>query len=431
KRELECPPTYAGCGNVGSAAGDPAVIDEDRDGYFDFIYIGTTGGMIFKVDLTAPNAVGLVPQREAFTVNTDQLVLIDSAGGFTRFSDTDFADLPPADEIDQPKRVIPDPMDPTDDPWRPFLIFDSLGSPIYHAPAAFFIPERNQYGLAIGTGDREDLWDEANGEAVTPPAGGRFFVIIDERFEYDEDLYDTTLTETCGPDPTDPNIPPLIPGRLPITQACIKNIDSLVDPADDELFGGVDSVNYLLNPDADPDLMAGDPDRRPGWVLTLTSTGRVTTEAFLVSGLVIFSAFDPEILVISPGSCQQSGTTRAFVVSIQNAGPVAPFGGGDPSDSDYGKRATDRYQEIEEFTTAPFVDSTATKNPDVQGDTLLDQIDEDLAAAVRKALIGQYPRGSRFNKAFSLVIAALRNSTGVDVYTTVPIAMYPADWKDQ
>ena len=32
---------------------------------------------------------------------------------------------------------------------------------------------------------------------------------------------------------------------------------------------------------------------------------------------------------------------------------------------------------------------------------------------------------------FSVLIAALRNSTGVDVYTTVPIAIYPADWKDQ
>lgn len=152
--------------------------------------------------------------------------------------------------------------------------------------------------------------------------------------------------------------------------------------------------------------------------------------AFLVSGIVIFSVFDPEILVITPGACQQTGTTRAFVVSIQNSSPIAGLGG-DPADPNYGERAIDRYHEIGEFTTAPFIDTTATKNPDVQGDTLLDEIDEDLADAVRNALIGQYPRGSRFNKAFSLVIAALRNSTGVDVYTTVPIAIYPADWKDQ
>ena len=45
--------------------------------------------------------------------------------------------------------------------------------------------------------------------------------------------------------------------------------------------------------------------------------------------------------------------------------------------------------------------------------------------------MGIYPRGSRFNEAFQAAVTTLRNSTGVNVYATVPIAIYPADWQER
>ncbi len=418
KRELPCPPDEPGC-DVGSAAADPAVLDTNRDGYFDVIYIGTTEGKLYKVDIT-PDAPALVPERAmTSTVNTEQLVLLDSAGDATRFVDEYGIPGPSYDTVGLPRRV-------EDAAWDPFLIFDSGGSPIYHAPATFYIPELDQYGLAFGTGDREDLWDSTNGEDASTREGGRFFVIVDDNLVYDPDLYNATTTPDCDQ-------------QLPIVQACIKNFAIDVDLLAAEL-----DTDYLLDPTDDTDFVTMvEPNPRRGWALILTETqtmptppktARVTTEAFVVSGVLIFSAFNPEILNISSEACQQTGTTAAFVVDLTNSGPIAflgPDNDGDPTTDPPPGRAVDRYHVIEELTTAPFVGSTAIKNPDVGGDTLLDKIQEDIGDAVREALVEQYPRGTRFNRAYSLLIAALRNSTGVDVYTTVPIGMYPADWKDQ
>ena len=91
----------------------------------------------------------------------------------------------------------------------------------------------------------------------------------------------------------------------------------------------------------------------------------------------------------------------------------------------------DRYTVVEELITAPFITNTLTKNPGATGDTLLDEVDDSVTDAVRNALGDQNPRGSRYNRAYSLVIAALKKSVGVQVFATVPIAVYPADWKDQ
>jgi type IV pilus assembly protein PilY1 len=110
-----------------SVPGGPAAIDLDFDGYLDAIYVGTTGGYLFKVDLTSAGEFG--------------------AGG--RISGS---------------------------AWEPFPIFDTGGRPIYHAPRAFFLASSGRPALAFGTGDRQNLWRSSGQD-------GRFYVLVDQGHE--------------------------------------------------------------------------------------------------------------------------------------------------------------------------------------------------------------------------------------------------------
>jgi len=127
---------------VGAAPANPAVVDTNRDGYFDAVYIGTTAGYLYKVDLTTPVATAIVNAR-------------DLNGN-----------------IHQVERI-------TDAAWNPFVIFDTVVSgtrrPIFFAPTIISVAQTGQLALAFGTGDRELLWNFNNVE-------GRFYVIADEGF---------------------------------------------------------------------------------------------------------------------------------------------------------------------------------------------------------------------------------------------------------
>jgi len=405
KREIE-----------GAASAEPAVIDKDGDGIFDVVYMATTAGLLYKVDLTALDANGDVPKLDHSVNVRDYLIP---------------AAVP----------ATPDPVHVTrvddDGAWEPFPILDTGGPPFYFAPSTFFIPELELHGLAIGTGDREDLWVPTFDE-------GRFFVIVDEDF-------------------TAADIAPLAincEDRLPITEACLSQIPWNQDPTTTG-GDGTDLVdtNLLTDPPSSPSQL------RPGWVMTFPEKHRLTAEPFLVSGILIFSMFDP-IAFIPDGTtvgdpdavvCARTGITRSFVVLAQNANPVTRLsrqeqsnpdnidgtvvgeGSGTTGESDTpttgSLKGRDRYVKIGEFTTAPFLSRT-TKNAPVEDgeewdETLEELIDEEVQQGVQDTLRSYFPRGSRFNSAFQIIIAALRNSTGVAVYAPVPIAVYPADWYEE
>src|SRR6185295_18057335 len=123
---------------------DPAVVDVDLDGFLDTIYMGTTAGLLYKVDIKSPAKI----ENVTFTKN--------------QF-------FPPlASNVQIPR--IHDPG------WDPFPIFDTGGKPIYIAPTAFFVSKLGKFALALGTGDREDLW-------VTDPREGRFYLFLDDDFK--------------------------------------------------------------------------------------------------------------------------------------------------------------------------------------------------------------------------------------------------------
>ncbi len=126
---------------VGAAPADTAVLDRDQDGYLDTIYIGTTAGYMYKVDISSPGTLQNV------TIATNQAIpALAAATTAQRITDTS---------------------------WDPFVIFDTGGRPIYIAPTVFYVAQLSRYALAFGTGDRENLWN-LDGQV------GRFYVIVDD-----------------------------------------------------------------------------------------------------------------------------------------------------------------------------------------------------------------------------------------------------------
>ena len=112
----------------GSVASEPAAVDTNQDGILDTIYIGTTTGFMYKVDLRGrPN-----------------LETVMNLG----------------------PRVI-------DVAWDPFPLFADPGNrPIFYPPSVIFVGDLGHFAVAFGTGYREDLWERRSETA-------RFYVVVD------------------------------------------------------------------------------------------------------------------------------------------------------------------------------------------------------------------------------------------------------------
>lgn len=382
----------------GSVPSQPTVLDTDQDGIFDVLYVGTTAGILYKVDLAKE-----IPYLDEYDVRSRLLPSIGSGSPINVL------------RVDE-------------NAWKPFPILETNGTPIYFAPTAFPIPQLGRYGLAIGTGDREDLWEQ-NAEE------GRFYVIVDTKFSADQVGVGSCKT------------------RLPIQESCLQKIawDGKPPTLAEDSSRIDNTINYVISPD---------PFKQRGWMMTFPSSFRMTSDPFMASGILFYSFFQP--IAFIPNSdggevCARTGITRSFVVLAKNGNPVARLSGDpqasdpvingevvsgsdgsgveDPGASTTGSalNARDRYHKIGEFTTAPFIDRVSSKNAPAAADTgttFVDLVDPELERDVLKTVMDDYPRGSRFNEAFRLAVAALRNSTGVHIYATVPVAIYPADWRE-
>ena len=125
----------------GMAPSDPAAVDSDQDGYLDRLYIGTTAGTLYKVNLRSVPRLREVQVPVGPSLPMATVRRISTADG--------------------------------DDPaWRPFEIFDTGGRPIFYPPSAIFLAQQGRFAIAFGTGDRDDLWRNA-------PQAGRFYVFVD------------------------------------------------------------------------------------------------------------------------------------------------------------------------------------------------------------------------------------------------------------
>ncbi|NJL27789.1 MAG: hypothetical protein HC897_07775 [Thermoanaerobaculia bacterium] len=199
---------------IGAMPAPPAVVDDNLDGIADVVYAATTAGWVYKIDLRTPGALSTRTYAKELFVPTPLL-----NQSVTRVFDAD---------------------------WDPFPIFSTGGRPIYYAPTAFFIADLGTYGLAFGTGDREDLWD-TNGQE------GRYYFLVDAHF--------TAADVTSGVLPT-------------------FESDLVVISASSSPVSG--SSNFVTNPP---------PGKRAGWVLTLEPDERILSQAFGLTGVLIFSTY--------------------------------------------------------------------------------------------------------------------------------------------
>ena len=335
---------------VGAAAADPAVVDINQDGLLDTIYIGTTAGFLYKMDIS--KAAELRPR----TINR------------TRFTPDLLAD-----------QSVPRVVDPA---WSPFIIFNTGGRPIFYAPTAFFVSPINRFALAFGTGNRENMWSFDGLE-------GRFFLIIDEKF---------TATSS----------------GLPRTESNYE----VIEVADGNAVG----EDFVINPET---------GRERGWVMHLDPDERVITQAFGLSGIVIFSSYKPQIVITEDDGngngyggggrdddslCARGGTSRVFVVFANNANSIMQSEGADT-----------RFLTVPEFVTNPFVEQGATKNESASNNHS-EKLD-DIQKGIMESLKELYPEGTKFAN-YWISVSGIRSDTGYVRYATIPIGIIQKNWKE-
>ncbi len=345
----------------GSAPSDPAAVDADQDGYLDTVYIGTTAGYLYKVDLRTP------PLLETETATGQKKILTTA--------------------------------------WDPFKIFDTVQTtgptigrrgPIFFAPSVIFVTQLGRYALAFGTGNRQDLWAKDG----TP---GRFYVFLDESFTQ---------------------------GMTPRKESDYANITSTVQAPT--------GVDHLLKP------VVGS---KPGWFVELDADERIITKAFGLSGILIFTSYDPRpVLPDGSGSgngngngnaipvCARSGESNIFTVYTTTGDPVGnptPAGGsGDPV------LDQSRYRRVTDFVTNPFVESSATKNkpnPDCQpGDPgclpPTPPICKDKEAVTRR-LMALFPSNCQF-ASHTQNIETIQSDNGLVCIAPVPVCVVRKNWKE-
>ncbi|HEV7509656.1 MAG TPA: PilC/PilY family type IV pilus protein [Thermoanaerobaculia bacterium] len=325
---------------AGSAPSDPAAVDTDQDGYIDTIYIGTTAGFLYKVD-------------------------IHSAGTFAK------------DTVTGDWKI-------TDTAWEPFKIFDTLQAdtgkrgPIFFPPSVVFVAQLGKYALAFGTGNRWNLW----AKDATP---GRLYVILDDNFAT---------------------------GVTPKDESKYENIT---------LFNqSPTGSNFLLTPNG---------SNLPGWYLKLGTEERMITKPFTLSGLSIFTSYDPTFSVVG-AVCARSGTSRIFTVFTTTGDGVCR----DDSQCTDPTNPPPRSVDKSDFVTTPFVETSATKNPPCNAaqDPNCAPTAPPLCAnlsSVTKTLMGLFPNNCQF-ASFTQDIKTIQSDNGIVCIAPVPVCIIRKNWKE-
>jgi hypothetical protein len=267
-----------------------------------------------------------------------------------------------------------------------------------------------RYALAFGTGDRENLWKLPL--PSSPAEVGRFYVIVDDGF---------TRVAPVAPAPIPWWATP--PLSLPLTESIYPQILP---------SGGTVGTNLL--------------ETGPrGWYMLLDNDERVITKAFGLSGILIFSSFQPEIGPPDADElCARTGLSRNFVVFTRNGDPVTSLSiasavaGGDPDDPpvDPTPNTPERFLTLPDFVTSPFVEQTQTQNfaggqaPPEEGTDVGASCSDDLRLNnLVEVLKDNGPSNSRYAN-FFLRIGQRMSQQGVFYPACVPIAVQETNWKE-
>lgn len=336
----------------GAAPSEPAAVDTDQDGYLDRVYIGTTRGLMYRADLRGPE--GELPELVPVTLGEAHGLPTGVTATVPRIlpSDTHFA----------PRVIFKAQLDPNTpvDPPRA----------IYYRPSVIFIARRNEYALAFGVGNRNNLWSAESQE-------GRFYVMRDDIPVADK----TTFY-------TEANLTPIDPA------AAATNTDFITDPG-----------------------VAG-----KGWFLGLRVDEKLITNPFALSGVLVFTVFDPDVLVTPGGgqadpTCRRTGSSRIFAVNATN-------GNGLLFDADL---VPTRFTEIQDFVTEPYIE---------QGQAPTRPEDEELyprlalhLEKVMQELQKLFPSNCKFAN-YRHDVKTLASDTGIIHIAPVPICIIEKNWKE-
>jgi hypothetical protein len=233
------------------------------------------------------------------------------------------------------------------------------------------VPELDLYALAIGTGNREDLFDRGD-------PGGRFFVFLD------------AVASSVLHDPAMP--------FSPLTPASFRNVP-LTDP-----FVGI--AQSFLTDDG-------------GWWFDLAPNQRLVAEPFALSGILFFSTFIPadQAIVFEESICRETGTSQIFATLITN---------GDGLLFNEASEAV-RFIEVQELVSSVFTEQSQTKNPPPPGG--IEAVPDNLQDTM-EGLKSLFPSNCKFPPGYRIDVKTRTTDTGIVWIAPVPLCVIEKNFKD-
>jgi hypothetical protein len=199
--------------------------------------------------------------------------------------------------------------------------------------------------------------------------------------------------------------------------------------------------------DLDQDLLLTRNPGQKGWFIPLATEERIITDAFSLSGITIFSSFQPAIAITADNCdpindpncdeleeiacgdkefeadtdnlCARAGISRNFVVGTTN---------GDAFLFDVTGAAT-RYEAVSTFVTSPYSEPGQNKNP--QSSSTGDNADTltALEIDVMDHLKELFPESCRFAN-YRVDIKTIAADTRVERIAPIPVCLVEKNWKE-
>jgi hypothetical protein len=295
------------------------------------------------------------------------------------------------------KRRVPEGV------WDPVPLFDTnfdgatdaaRQRQIYQRPSVIFQAGSGEYVIAFGTGDRDDLWN-----VPLIDSQERFYVFVDP---FVSSAHATT----------------------PMTEATLAPIDP----------GSADSSGNLL-------------ESNGGWVMRLAAKERVITDAFALSGVMVFSTFVPRIedgagneqVIVgcsanSGGNqggggnnnntqaktCAKQGLSNVFVVNTTNANGLLFEGS-----------SSTRFKTAPTFVTNPFAEpgqTMRTSGENEEGEHTADDLSANMIR-VMESLKELFPPQCKFAN-YRIDIKTVAADTSLQFIAAVPVCLIESNWKE-
>ncbi len=350
---------------MGAVAAEPAAVDTNFDGYIDTVYFGTSLGLLYRITLDPLDVGGSDPKYpEATLVNvteTAQDATVVSRS-LLRITDPDFGPF-----------VILETTDPATIPPEV--------RPIFFRPSVIFLSEFNRYAVALGTGNRENIFQRQD-------PTGRFFTFVDN-------VTPATIMS--------PAYVPFSPASAALT-ALTPTSSTLGD-------------TNLLKPGE-------------GWWLELALDERLIAEPFALSGILFFSTFIPDpdgpVVIDDASLCREKGVSNIYGVFTTNADGLLSD---DPDISSVDDLV--RFVTVEGLVSSPFTEQSQTKNPPPDDDTVqvIDALDSRLKF-IRDRLKTQFPGNCTFPPGYRIDVKTRNSGTGIDFIAPVPICVVEKSFRD-